>query len=181
MLKPPEGGRRQPHADHQQVEPKLVVVYRVRLLWPHGLQPARLLCPWDSPSKNTGVGCHFLLQGIFLTQGLNLGLPHCRQMLYCLSHQGRSDFKLERGGSWNYLGGETCHYFSSFSQVKGSSISRELEMVNQILWSPRSCVFFLETSLKRKEGAGKEKRNNNGQWVKLKGNTFLKVQYLLLS
>ena len=42
-------------------------------LWPHGLQPARLFCPWDSPGKNTGVGCHALLppQGIFLTQGLN--------------------------------------------------------------------------------------------------------------
>ena len=47
----------------------------------------RLLCPWDSPGKNTGVGCHFLLQGIFPTQGLNPGLPICRQMLYCLSHQ----------------------------------------------------------------------------------------------
>jgi len=34
------------------------------------------------------VGCHFLLQGIFLTQGLNPGLPHCRQTLYPLSHQG---------------------------------------------------------------------------------------------
>ena len=32
-------------------------------LWPHGLQPSRLLCPWDSPGQNTGVGCHFLLQG----------------------------------------------------------------------------------------------------------------------
>ena len=42
----------------------------------------------NSPRKNTGVGCHFLLQGIFPTQGLNLGLPHCRQILYCLSHQG---------------------------------------------------------------------------------------------
>ena len=39
---------------------------------PHGLQPARLLCPWDSPSKNTGEGCHFLLQGNFPTQGLNV-------------------------------------------------------------------------------------------------------------
>ena len=48
----------------------------------------RLLRPWDVPGKNTGVGCHFLLQEIFLTQGLNPGLPHCRQMLYCLSHQG---------------------------------------------------------------------------------------------
>ena len=37
--------------------------------------------PWDSPGKNTGVGCHFLLQGSFPTQGLNLGLLHCRQML----------------------------------------------------------------------------------------------------
>ena len=45
-------------------------------------------CPWDFPSKNTGVGCHFLLQGIFPTQGSNLGLPHCRQTLYHLSHQG---------------------------------------------------------------------------------------------
>ena len=41
------------------------------------------------PGNNTGVGCHFLLQGIFLTQGLNPGLLHCRQMLYCLSHQGK--------------------------------------------------------------------------------------------
>ena len=49
----------------------LVVSDSVR---PHGLQPTRLLCPWDSPSKNTGVGCHALLQGIFLTQGLNLYL-----------------------------------------------------------------------------------------------------------
>ena len=41
-----------------------------------------------SPDKNTGVGCHALLQGIFPTQGLNPGLPHCRRILYCLSHQG---------------------------------------------------------------------------------------------
>ena len=57
-------------------------------LRPHGLWPTRLLCPWGSPGKNTGVGCHFLLQGIFLTQGLNPGLPPCRQTLYPLSHQG---------------------------------------------------------------------------------------------
>ena len=39
-------------------------------------------CPWDFPGKNTGVGCHFLLQGIFLTQGSNLHLLHCRWILY---------------------------------------------------------------------------------------------------
>ena len=48
-------------------------------LRPHGLQPARLLCPWDSPGKSTGVGCHALLQGIFQTQGLN-------SPLFCLLH-----------------------------------------------------------------------------------------------
>ena len=43
----------------------------------------------DSPGKNTGVGCHALLQGIFpITQGSNPGLPHCRRALYHLSHQG---------------------------------------------------------------------------------------------
>ena len=52
------------------------------------MEPTRLLCPWDSPGKNTGVGCHVLLQGIFPTQGLNLGLLHCGQILYHLSHQG---------------------------------------------------------------------------------------------
>ena len=50
--------------------------------WPHELQPTRLFCPWNSPGKNTGVGCHSLLQGVFLTQGSNLGLLHCRQTLY---------------------------------------------------------------------------------------------------
>ena len=45
-------------------------------------------CPWNSPGKNTGVDCHFLLQGIFPTQGLNLSLLHCWQILYHLSHQG---------------------------------------------------------------------------------------------
>ena len=46
----------------------------------------RLFCPWDSPGKNTGVGCRALLQGIFLTQGLNLSLLcllHFRQFPYC--------------------------------------------------------------------------------------------------
>ena len=51
----------------------------------HGLWPIRLLCPWDSPGTNTGVGCLFLLQGIFPTQGSNwclLCVLHCRQILY---------------------------------------------------------------------------------------------------
>ena len=57
-------------------------------LWPHGLQPTRLLCPWDHPSKNTGVSCHFLLQRIFPTQGSNWCLLYCTRLLLWLSHWG---------------------------------------------------------------------------------------------
>ena len=82
----------------------------------------------DSPGRNTGVGCHALLQGIFPTQGSNPGLPHCRQILYHQSHvaglifhpkftlplnleikswvrgsEGKNDFKLQ-----------TCTFFSPF-------------------------------------------------------------------
>ena len=57
-------------------------------LRPYGLYCTRLFCPWDSPAKNTGVVCHALLQGIFLTQGSNLDLLHYRQILYHLSPQG---------------------------------------------------------------------------------------------
>ena len=46
------------------------------------------LCPWNSPGKNTGVSSLSLLQGIFLTQESNQGLPHCRWILYQLSYQG---------------------------------------------------------------------------------------------
>ena len=57
-------------------------------LQPSGPKPARLLCPWNSPGQNIGVGSLSLLQGIFPTLGSNPGLPHCRQILYQLSHQG---------------------------------------------------------------------------------------------
>ena len=65
-------------------------------LRPHGLKPARLLRPWNSPGENTGVGCHSLFQGIFPTQGWNPGVLHCRRILYVfLSHRGRYVCHLE--------------------------------------------------------------------------------------
>ena len=69
----------------QLLAPLLLVSHRPcpALLGPHGLQPARLLCPWGFPGKNAGVGCHFLLLGISLTLGSNLHLQLCRQILYC--------------------------------------------------------------------------------------------------
>ena len=72
----------------------------------HGLWPTRFLCPWNSPSKNTAVGSHSLLPGIFQTQGLNPGLLHCGWILYHLSHQGSSRilkwvvYPFSRRSSW---------------------------------------------------------------------------------
>ena len=55
---------------------------------PMNYSSPRLLCPWNSPGKNTGAVSHSFLQGIFPTQGLNLGLLHCRLILYHLNCQG---------------------------------------------------------------------------------------------
>ena len=89
-----------------------IVSYSLR---PHGLEPTRLLCPWDSPSNNTGVDCNFLLQGIFLTWGLNrVSYGSCigRQILYhwitwevhCLSLSAKQN-------QWFYLAKASVHNF----------------------------------------------------------------------
>ena len=63
--------------------------WKVSVAQYHGLWATRLLWPWNSPGKNTGVGSQSLPSPeIFLTQGWNLGLLHGWQILYCLSHQG---------------------------------------------------------------------------------------------
>ena len=54
---------------------------------PHILRPHGLYSPWNSLEPNTGAGSLSLLLGVFPTQGSNLGLPHCRQILYQLSHK----------------------------------------------------------------------------------------------
>ena len=70
-------------------------------LWPH-----ILYSPWNSPGQNTGVGSLSFLQGIFPTQGSNPGLPHCKWILYQLSHKGRSRtlewvaYPFSSGSSW---------------------------------------------------------------------------------
>ena len=56
-------------------------------LRPRGLQPTRLLCPWDFPDKRGGVDFHFLPQGFSLTQRSKPGLQHYGQILHHLSHQ----------------------------------------------------------------------------------------------
>ena len=76
-------------------------------LWPHGSYTHRLLCLWDFPGKNTGVDCHFLLQGIFLTQGSNLSLLHWQADSLQLSHFG--------GPTRHYRDFQKCKTMSLFS------------------------------------------------------------------
>ena len=84
---------------------------------PHGLHS-----PWNSPGQNTGVGSHSLLQGIVLTQGSNPGLPHCRQILYQLSHQG---------SPYYYTRGSHC----IFAQQRWCSVMSWLESINTTTFS----------------------------------------------
>ena len=74
----------------------LVLLGHVWFLLLHGLRPPRLLCPWDFPGKSTEVGCHFLLQGIFLTQGLNPCLLHWQADSLPLSYQGSLNILLQK-------------------------------------------------------------------------------------
>ena len=69
---------------------------------PMDCSPTRLLCPWDFPGKNPGVGCYFLLQGIFPTQRSNPGLPHCGQTLYHLGHHGSPELQLLPPGHFHF-------------------------------------------------------------------------------
>ena len=71
-------------------------------------------CPWDFTGKNTGVGCHFLLQGIFPTQGLNPSLPHCRWIAYHLSHCGKPSGT--KAIVYCHLPGSTCQFWTWLGQ-----------------------------------------------------------------
>ena len=75
-------------------------------LQPHGLEPTRLLCPWASPGKNTGLGSHFLLHGIFPTQGSNLRLLHCQA----------GSLPLVPCWAKGYCGGSSSHHPTEHSQ-----------------------------------------------------------------
>ena len=96
-------------------------------LRPHGLQPTRHLCPWDFPGKDTGVGFHFLLQGIFPTQGSNPGLLYCRQILYQLSYKGSPRRKKKK----------------KQQNTRKTSISASLTMLKSLtVWITTTCGKF---------------------------------------
>ena len=84
---------------------------------PWTVQPTRLLCPWNSPDKNTGVSSYSLLQGIFPSQESNPDLLHCRQILYHLSHQGSTQ-----------IGSSAPIFISYFSIFILSPFSQSIEL-----------------------------------------------------
>ena len=91
---------------------KVWVAQSCPTLWPYAMWPTRLLCPWNSPSKNTWVGCHFLLQRHFPTQGSNLGLLLCRRIIIWATRE--SQIKLEES---------SIQRASLVAQVKASACS----------------------------------------------------------
>ena len=102
-------------------------------LWPHGLQPARLLHPWDFPGKNTRGGCHALLQGIFPIQGSNSGLPHCRQILYREAQGSRSSGSqliYRFGPIWVLI--RLCHVLGPCHSFKGCALPSSLMFQNHV-------------------------------------------------
>ena len=83
-------------------------------LWSHGLKPTRFLCPGGSPGKNTGVGCHFLLQGIVSDQGSNPRLLHCQGDSLPVSQQGSPSIYI------------TCHKYSQlYCEISTNSIYKQ--------------------------------------------------------
>ena len=99
-------------------------------LRPHELYPTRLLCPWDSSGKNTGVVCNFLFQGIFPTQRSNPGLLHSRDMLYPLSHQGSPNRMLLMTPHKKRC--HLCDWLSSYRLEVSTTLS--LGLINLLEW-----------------------------------------------
>ena len=104
---------------------------------PMDCSPTRLLCPWDSLGKNTGMGCHFRLQGIFPTQGLNPGLPHCRWILCQLSHKGSSECAASINTHCKTI---NEHYFHILCFFPKSKSPLQLLLISKNRYQSRSSV-----------------------------------------
>ena len=114
------------------------------------LQPHGLYSPWNSPGQNTGVGSLSLLQRIFPIQGLNPGLPHCRQILYQPSHKGSPRilewvaYPFSRGSSWP-------RKWTRVSCIAGRLFTN---------WATREALIKLRSKKKQK----KKQKNKNKPW-----------------
>ena len=122
-------------SSHPNIKDGCLVAQLCPTLWPHGLHPARLLWPWDFPGKKTGLRCHFLLQGIFLTQRWNLRLLHwqadCRF------------FTTEPPGKPLSMIGISCCFFSHLQFLKGEN-SPEKTQSFMLLDLRKGCSLCLE-------------------------------------
>ena len=112
-------------------------------LWPHALSPAKLLHQWDFSGKNTGVGCHFLLQGMFLTQRLKPCLLHYRCIIY---HQKTSwitiiHFKWSYENTVPFVLLHICRMLLdlSFKYMMSISLTPPCHLIFAPLWGPSLC------------------------------------------
>ena len=104
----------------------------VQLLRPHGQRSLTDYSSWDSPGKNIGVDCHFLLQGIFLTQELNPDILHCRQILDQLSYKGSFACNNRQIGSYDSGSAEVKSPDTSVSlQRSGSLVLSRLQILTR--------------------------------------------------
>ena len=112
-------------------------------LWPRALWPAKLLCQWDFSGKNTGVGCPFLLQGMFLTQRFKPCLLHCRYILY---YQETSwitiiNFKRSYENTVSFVLLHVCRMLLhlSFKCLMSISLTLPCHLIFAPLWGPSIC------------------------------------------
>ena len=107
-------------------------------LWP----PPGSSAHGDSPGKNPGVCFYALLQGIFPTQGSNLGLPHSRQILYCLSHQGSPGVKTIDLTIWTFVGKVMSMFFNMLYRLVIAFLPRSKHLL--ISWLQSLSTLILE-------------------------------------
>ena len=131
------------------------------------LRPHRLCSPRNSPGQNTGVGSLSLLWGIFPTQGLNPGLPHCRQILYKLSHKESTRIMVwvaypfssrsSRPRNWTRLSCIAGGFFTSWATREAHG--KQKHLVNETATSILFYFVFIYATLNGKESLSSLTRN----------------------
>ena len=125
------------------------------------LQPHGLYSPWNSPGQNTGVDSLSHLQGIFPTQGSNPGLPHCRGILFQLSHQG-SPRILEWVAYPFSSGSSRPRNKTGISWIAGQFFTNWATREAQCIWKPQTNRIFLHQAVNPSAQNSKE---NKGFWI----------------
>ena len=128
------------------------------------LQLTRLLCPWNFPGKNTGVGCHFLPQGFFPTQGSNPRFVHCQADSLLLSHQGGPT--LGRSQYVKYTP-SLIKWLNFYLNKKGSNLDHKFKVCEQSVYISNPCSVIVErkrfVSLLHKDNTVDESRSVPGE------------------